>query len=181
MKERLSALIDGELDELEERRVLNAIGEDVELRRTWERYHLIRSAMTRQLGVVVSADLPERIVARLETGTETPEEASGALRFWPLAGGFAAAAAIAGIAIFGMQALHSPLGNVPDTRVATAASASPAATASPATEVAVSSVPSDSTDQLSPYVVGHNEFMPTGGMASLFPYVRVVAHGNAEQ
>ncbi|HEX7045077.1 MAG TPA: sigma-E factor negative regulatory protein [Burkholderiales bacterium] len=171
MKERLSALIDGELDEVDERRVLNALGEDVELRRAWERYHLIRSAMTRQLGVVVSADLPERILARLETGA-APGDARGALRFWPVAGGFAAAAAIAGIAIFGMQALHSPLGTTPDARVATA---------SPAAEVAASTVPSDSTDHLSPYLVGHNEFMPTGGMASLFPYVRVVAHGNAEQ
>ena len=49
MNEKLSALIDAELDELDERRTLNALTEDAKLRATWERYHLIRAVMTRQI------------------------------------------------------------------------------------------------------------------------------------
>ena len=41
LKEALSAVIDGEADEFELRRVLDEMGKDVELAGSWERYHLI--------------------------------------------------------------------------------------------------------------------------------------------
>ena len=47
MKEKLSALVDNELDDLDERRVMAALEKDADLRRTWERYHLVRSALHR--------------------------------------------------------------------------------------------------------------------------------------
>jgi len=55
LKESLSAVMDGEADEFEIRRVLNEAAEDSELRGLWERYHLIRSVMRgegRKLGAV---------------------------------------------------------------------------------------------------------------------------------
>ena len=45
LKESLSAVMDGEADEFEIRRVLNEAAEDAELRGVWERYHLVRSVM----------------------------------------------------------------------------------------------------------------------------------------
>lgn len=45
LKESLSAVMDGEADEFEIRRVLNEAAEDSELRGVWERYHLVRSVM----------------------------------------------------------------------------------------------------------------------------------------
>lgn len=45
LKESLSAVMDGEADEFEIRRVLNEAAEDAELRGVWERYHIVRSVM----------------------------------------------------------------------------------------------------------------------------------------
>lgn len=45
LNEALSAAIDGEAEELELRRVLNAAGKDPELRAKWERMHLIGSVV----------------------------------------------------------------------------------------------------------------------------------------
>jgi sigma-E factor negative regulatory protein RseA len=45
LKESLSAVMDGEADEFEIRRVLNEAAEDSELRGVWQRYHLVRSVM----------------------------------------------------------------------------------------------------------------------------------------
>lgn len=44
-KESLSALMDGEADELEVRRVLNQLDSDDELRERWKNYHLMGSLM----------------------------------------------------------------------------------------------------------------------------------------
>ncbi len=166
MKEKLSALIDDELDELDERRVWNALAGDAALRRAWGRYYLIRAAVTRQLATLAPLDLPERILARLDGEREADPRPW--LRFWPLAGGFAVAASIAAVAILGMQALRGPT-TASSLAVAPAPTevASAASTASPQ---------KDSEDRLSLYLVGHNEFMPTAGMGSMLPYVRVVAH-----
>lgn len=45
IKESLSALVDGETDELEVRRVLNELDKDSELKDTWKRYQLMGSLM----------------------------------------------------------------------------------------------------------------------------------------
>jgi sigma-E factor negative regulatory protein RseA len=45
LKESLSAVMDGEADEFEIRRVLNEAADDSELRGVWERYHLVSSVM----------------------------------------------------------------------------------------------------------------------------------------
>lgn len=172
MKEKLSALIDDELDDLDERRVLNALGADAELRRAWGRYHLIRAAMTRQLSALAAPDLPERIMARLQESDAAVPYPS--LRFWPLAGGFAVAASVAAIAILGIQALRGPV--LPGTASALAVAPSAINEVASAAVPASSSEPTNSDDRLSLYVVGHNEFMPTAGMGSMLPYVRVVAH-----
>ena len=58
LNESLSAAIDGEADELELRRVLNAIDEDPDLRAKWQRLHLIGGVMRRQTPSVVGSRLP---------------------------------------------------------------------------------------------------------------------------
>lgn len=159
MKEKLSAFIDAELSELEERRLLAALGNDADLRSAWERYHLIRAAMTRQLSQLAPAGLPERIVRGL--GEAARER--GGLRLRHYVGGAAVAASVAALAIVGLQALNEPTRPTGPT-VATAQDAAPRGAAEPAL----------SAQGLNPYLVGHNEFMPTAGMGGMLPYVRVV-------
>jgi sigma-E factor negative regulatory protein RseA len=71
LKESLSAVMDGEADEFEIRRVLNEAENDPELRGVWERYHLVRSVM-RGEGRTRSAD---RLSARFWTEIDAADEA----------------------------------------------------------------------------------------------------------
>lgn len=64
-RESLSALMDGESEELELRRVLKALPDNAGAADTWRRYHLARSLMQRDRGVDTSADLSAGIMARL--------------------------------------------------------------------------------------------------------------------
>jgi sigma-E factor negative regulatory protein RseA len=172
MKEKVSALMDAELDDLDERRTLAALTGDVALRTAWERYHLIRAVMARQLDVLAAPGLAERVMSRLDDGA--PRVSAPALRFWPLAGGFAAAASVAAIVVLTFQAFEWP----------TASSKAPSSLASSSGETApvvASAAPvgvatSDSEERLNLYLVGHNEFMPIAGIGGMLPYVRVVTH-----
>lgn len=64
-RESLSALMDGESEALELRRVLKALPDDSDAADTWRRYHLARSLMQRDRGVDTSVDLSAGIMARL--------------------------------------------------------------------------------------------------------------------
>ncbi len=68
--EELSALMDGEVSELELRRVLNSIEQDQELCRKWSRYHLAGAVMRRQTDGQAQAwldrDISERVQAAIE-------------------------------------------------------------------------------------------------------------------
>lgn len=170
MKEDLSALIDAELNELDERRVLQALGSDAELRGVWERYHLIKAAVTRQLSVLAPPGLPERVLAGVDSDPNAV--AAPALRFWPLAGGFAVAASVAAVAVLGLQTLRDPTVTV--SSVAVTVTANEAAPAESADAAALPAALPE--ERLNLYLVGHNEFMPTASMGNMLPYVRVVAH-----
>ena len=58
LNESLSAAIDGEAEELELRRVLNAVGDDPDLRAKWQRLHLIGGVLRRETPSVVGSSLP---------------------------------------------------------------------------------------------------------------------------
>jgi sigma-E factor negative regulatory protein RseA len=73
LKESLSAVMDGEADEFEIRRVLNEAAEDSQLRGVWERYHLVRSVMRgegRKLGAgTLGRDFWAQVDAEVTTTT----------------------------------------------------------------------------------------------------------------
>ena len=69
LKESLSAVIDGEADEFELRRVLDETGKDTALAASWERYHLIGAAMRRER-VQDSVLMRERIWAEVRADDE---------------------------------------------------------------------------------------------------------------
>ena len=74
LNESLSAAIDGEAEELELRRVLNAVGEDPDLRAKWQRLHLIGGVLRRETPAVVGAPLPTWPVD-IEGGDATDDNA----------------------------------------------------------------------------------------------------------
>lgn len=168
MKQKLSELMDGELDDLDMRRTLKGLAEDLELRGVWGRYHVIRAAMTRPLSVLTDMGLAERVMSRLEAETGRTD---APLRVWPLAGGFAVAASLVAVAILTLQPFDQPMTGP----TAAVPSATNVASTTPSAKV-VPVAASDREERLSFYLVGHNEFMPTARMGGMLPYVRVVSH-----
>jgi len=73
LKESLSAVIDGEADEFELRRVLDEIGKDAGLAMSWERYHMIGSVMRRER-VAQGSGMRERIWAEVQTEAAAVDE-----------------------------------------------------------------------------------------------------------
>lgn len=66
LKESLSAVMDGEADEFEIRRVLNEAADDPELRGVWERYHLARSVMRGEGRMVGAGQLGRGFWAQID-------------------------------------------------------------------------------------------------------------------
>ena len=69
LKESLSAVIDGEADEFELRRVLDEMSRDDILAGSWERYHAIGSVLRGERATVGIA-MRERVWAELQAGPE---------------------------------------------------------------------------------------------------------------
>ncbi|MBL0518457.1 sigma-E factor negative regulatory protein [Aeromonas caviae] len=115
-KEQLSALMDGDLREIE---VLNELGTDPALQDTWSRYHLIGDAMRGDLPVNLQLDLSDSIMLALEDEPAilAPKPAQPAApqvqpagkvipfvrRFGQQVGQYAIAASVAAAVIFGVQ------------------------------------------------------------------------------
>lgn len=107
-KESLSALMDGEADELELHRTLKSTAQSDELRDTWRRYQLAASAMRRDLPSHV-IDYSASIRAALEDEPALGKSAVISRMMKPL-GRFAIAASVAAVAIVGVQQYSQPNG-----------------------------------------------------------------------
>lgn len=173
MKEQISALLDGEGNDLERERALRALSTDPALRGAWERYHLASAAIRRELGMVVSSGLADRLQARLlhEAQENAPRRprSSRVLKFTT---GLAIAASVATVAILNLPPLVST------SAVSTARNAF-----SPTNgKTSVADARQKQTAQqnaLNTYLVQHGEFTPAAGMNGMLSYVRVIGRDSA--
>lgn len=165
MKEKLSALTDNELDELETRRLLTALAADETLRATWGRYHLIGATLRRES--ITPVEVAARVATRLG---ESPSAARPLTR---IAGQLALAASVAAIALVGAQWW---LGSQPSPTTV-AQNAAPPVEYLRAGGTRWSTQQPEVENTLNAFLVGHNEFAPTSGVGGMFPYVRVVSYG----
>lgn len=169
MKEDISALLDGEGNDLERARALRALDTDPVLRGAWERYHLASAAIRRELDVMVSSDLADRIHERLQ---QEPQYRQRRHLFTPVVlkftAGFAIAASVATIAILNLTPLVSPSAN-PIAHQATGKNSVANARQTPTSQQSA----------LNPYLVQHGEFTPAAGMNGMLSYVRVVGRDSA--
>ena len=197
--EKLSAFVDGELEGRTRDRIVDALYENPDLRRKWERFHLIGDAVRGTGPVPGAAAIAENVSAALSTETVVrlgPRRRRSMLR--PLAG-LAMAAAIAGVAVVGIHRLDggggepsrvaeapraepAPAGSAPaarepsEVRVATASNRSAGAGTS---RLQWSDVAPDAEARLNAYLVSHNEYAGTG-MGGVLPYVRIVGYQSFE-
>lgn len=168
MNEKLSAFVDNELSELEQRRLLVELDRDPVLRAAWERYHLIGAALRRDLEHLAPADLSARVADAIAGEAGHRPRRALAVTLGRAFGGLAIAAAVATVAV-----LNFPLPFVPSKE---AGSVATRVDASAPAVVARGKSSSAATNPLNAYLVEHNEFAPTAGMGNMLPYVRTVKH-----
>ena len=109
LRESLSAMIDGEANELELERVLSRIGKDDELRQTWVRYSAVRTLNTGGQVANMSLDVSQAVreAIQSEGGSEGVQKPAGAAqRFLKPFASFAVAASVAATVVIGGQQLY---------------------------------------------------------------------------
>jgi len=95
LKIQVSALMDDELGRQEARFLWRGVSHDIELKLTWDRYHVLRSCLRGEPMAVASAGFAERVaraVAELQVATESRDTShSGRWLRWSSGGAIAAA------------------------------------------------------------------------------------------
>jgi sigma-E factor negative regulatory protein RseA len=176
MKEKISALMDGELDERSAGVLIDSLGSEREALETWRHYHLISDAMrdSRLLSEGFAARLGERLAA--EPTVLAPRRLRAAEpRKW-LGFPAAAAASVAAVSLVGWLAFAPQQPGLPVATVAEAVK-SPAviAAVAPATppmlKPATVPLPSSAND----YLLAHQGFSPRMSLQGMAPYVRTVS------
>ncbi|MDZ7784904.1 MAG: sigma-E factor negative regulatory protein [Halioglobus sp.] len=106
LRESLSALMDGEADELELQRVLASIDGDRNLRRAWSRYNAARAVMTGHAIGALELDISEKVsdAIRQQPLAEATAGGPGQRLLRPLAS-FAIAASVAVVVVLGGRQL----------------------------------------------------------------------------
>ena len=171
MSEKLSALMDGELSEHEQRQLVRGMLEDSALRDAWSRYHVIRAALHRDGKTVVATDIATKV--RMALRDEQADVAPAATtRMVRAAGMVAIAATVAAITLFGVQHVFGPAAEAP--LFAKAPGTKPAQSIH---TVRWEKQKPEMERVLNSYLVEHNEFTPANGVSSMLgPNVRVVAY-----
>ncbi|MFT7288611.1 MAG: sigma-E factor negative regulatory protein RseA [Halieaceae bacterium] len=107
-EETLSAMVDGEAQDLELRRLLRDVDGQPELRDRWYRHHLVRSAMLGDV-VVHAPGFAESVRAAIDAEPALEQEAGANWR--RAVGSFAVAASVAVVVVLGGQQLALTAGS----------------------------------------------------------------------
>ena len=166
--DRISALMDGELDGQQARQELARIKQHDELRDSWDTYHLISDVLRGD--ALLSANLKDRVSERLaREPTVLAPYRSRARKFTTYA--LSAAASISAVALVGWVAISITTVTVPPetARAPTLAAALPA----PPSASALASVPSEGS--MNEYLLAHQGFSPSTAIQGVAPYIRSVS------
>jgi sigma-E factor negative regulatory protein RseA len=154
MKDRISAFMDGELDDQAAGQVIDALTREREARETWRIYHLIGDALR-----------DSRVLPAWQPALAAP----GRPPSQPRARYAALAASLAAVALVGWLALAPPLGQQ-QTAVAPVAEQQPPVVAGKINPVRIP-LPSGAND----YLLAHQQFSPRVSLQGMAPYVRTVS------
>lgn len=179
MKEKVSALLDGALDEDVSARVLDSLKRDGALRREWERYSLIGDVLRDE--PVLSADFTSRIMLELDAEptvlAPVHVEARGgwAKHLLPIAASVMGVAAVGWVALTlnGAEPVVAPLAAAKVSAPAVAAVA-PVDASAQARLASANSEPSERE-----YLIAHQAMAPSAAMPGVAMYVRSVSDTRA--
>lgn len=169
MHEKISALLDDELNGSEQDEILKAISCDTCLSETWQRYHLIRAAL-RAESIAHVCRLPERMAPLLSSKTAQARKLPSATINW--VPGLALAASIAGLAGLG---LFYTMG---ETTLEHSARVNQVVQVDQGTKWETSTPDVEQT--LNAFLVEHGEFAPQSGMNGLMAYAKFVSYDSTD-
>jgi len=158
MKTKISALMDGELDERSAREAIATAAREREAAEAWSTYHLIGDAMrgTRQLSDDFGARLAERLEAEPTVLAPRRIERQPSPRTWFA---MSAAASVAAVAMVGWVAIAPQREPAPELA-----------------SVAVVPVSAPMPVAANDYLLAHQAFSPRVSLQGMAPYVRTVAN-----
>lgn len=161
MNERISALMDGELEGRAAAQALDLLASDPEALQAWRAYQLISDAMrdTPLLSAGFAASVADRIAA--EPTVLAPHRLDAQPRRHQVRWPAAVAAGLAGVGLVGYLALNpQPAGVIPVAQGP-----------SPAAKPALIPLPTATPD----YLLAHQGFSPRVSFQGMAPYVRTVS------
>lgn len=159
MNDRISALMDGELEHAEASSLLATISKNKELRQDWNHYHLIGDALRQT--AISSPGLTDRITARLESEPTVlaPHKFAPPKRefiAWSAAASFAAVAFVA-LALLKFSAMDEAPDNL-------------AGQSNPPSNTLAASEPNPNLNE---YLVAHQEFSPSTALLANANFAQV--------
>jgi len=208
--ERISALVDGELDKQEYQASIDKLLACDESRKVWGRYHLIGETLKHSLPIGIEHGFSSRVMAALgdePTVLAPPRQTKSS--WGQRAAGLAVAASVAAVAVLGVQFIYQQDGQTPAPQMAQVpANLSPisqsqqniarASVRQPSVQqslrtniqtVTQSSVAADHRSgplkqvhpRLNKYLVDHNQQSPRAAVQGMIPYARIVAYPNSHR
>lgn len=185
---QLSALVDHELEEREMDLVLRRLDRDDSARDRWERYHLIGDLLRGQAQTPLDAQFAARI-RQAVAAESVPQSAVKPRPTWyKPAAGFALAASVVLVTLFGLQPSQTD-GFPPSTPRSATAPVSPARfSATPISPARFAAAPALTLAAFQPgdvggtarqtrlkqYLMNHNGYASRNSIPSVLPYARLV-------
>jgi anti-sigma factor RsiW len=171
MHEKISALLDDELDGSDRREVLKLLGRDEKLAVVWQRYHLIRAGLRNEPIVHIpgfSERLERRLLDEAVVAAPAARPAIGGRRPW--LPGLAVAASLAAVMALGLLTgvLDDPPSPAGSAEVALVDQDMRWETATPELE-----------HDLNAFLVEHGEFSQMSGMNGLMAYAKFVSYDSS--
>jgi len=171
MKDKISALMDGELDDKSTAEMIDSLGRDGEALHAWRTYHLISDAMRDSR--MLSDGFTGRVAARLsaEPALLAPGRRQAEPRRWLV---LSAAASVAAVSLVGWLAFapQRDAGSPQAQRAQTPAAVTPALRSVAGKKPpAIVPLPSGTND----YLLAHQGFSPRASLQGMAPYVRTVS------
>ncbi len=176
MKEKVSGLVDAELDRDSTDTVLRELTQDETLRAVWDRYHLIGAALKHEVSGLEGASVVHRVADAIRT-EPTPAVQRDNIVPFPLralkpAAGFAIAASVAAAVVFGL---------LPNTDFAPETGGTVAMQTSineefPTSATRWQTISPEMEKVLNAYLVEHGEFSAPSGLTGLTSYARFVSY-----
>jgi sigma-E factor negative regulatory protein RseA len=173
---QLSAMVDGELTDLESDLVLRRLGRDSEARERWERYHLISDLLRGHLPVALDDSFAARIRQAIEAEPPLLPAAKPLPAWYKPVTGFALAASVVLMALFGLKLTQTDYiqptaqfaASAPAPFLPIQAVASTPRNGGAATELVEA--------RLNSYLMNHNGHASMNTVNGVLPFVRMVGY-----